>query len=131
LSCDNSNYPYKLSSEVSVLERSPDKATLAAGYVDGSIRIFNYINRSLVATLKGHRSQVNTLCFTDDGMNLASGGSDCEIVIWDLVSNTGVSRLKGHKDAVTSLVFMHRSSQSYLVSVSKDTLMKVFSFYII
>eukprot|EP01034_Spumella_vulgaris_P025767 gene25767-32257_t len=58
-------------------------------------------------------------------MSLASGGADCDIVLWDLVTNTGVSRLRGHKDAVTALVFIKQNSRSYLVSVSKDTLMKV------
>ena len=55
-----------------------------------------------------------------------SGGADSDIFLWDLVTLTGVCKLRGHKDAVTGVAFMQRSiGQPLVVSVSKDTLMKV------
>jgi WD40 repeat protein len=39
--------------------------------------------------------------------------------------HTGICKLRGHKDAVTGLGFVERNSQKLLVSVSKDTLLKV------
>ena len=72
---------------------------------------------------------VASLCFQEDGVTLASGGADCDIVLWDLVSYTALSRLRGHKGSVTGICFVttenNLSRQQYLVSVSKDTLMKV------
>ena len=101
-----------------------------------------------MATLKGHRSAITSLCFDTDGVTLCSGGADCDIVLWDLVSYTALCRLRGHKDAVTGVSFLSSSStpssssqgaaagsssasavvggaQQLLVSVSKDSLMKV------
>lgn len=125
LSSDNNNYPYKLSSEVVVLERSPDKTSIAAGYADGTVRLFNYITKVLISTLRGHRSAAVSLCFNEDGTSLATGGADSDIIVWDLVSHTGICKLRGHKDAVTGVAFVNFGSQKLVVSVSKDTLMKV------
>ncbi len=125
LTNDHANYPYKLSSEVTILERSPDKVTVAAGYADGEVRIFNYINKTLLTSLKGHRSAVTSLCFNEDGTMLVTGGADSDIILWDLVTYTGICKLRGHKDAVTGVGLLRRHSQQFIVSVSKDTLMKV------
>jgi U3 small nucleolar RNA-associated protein 12 len=67
---------------------------------------------------------------------LLSGGADSDILLWDLVSYSAVCRLHGHKDAVTGLSFISSapvgssfndasSLVNFVVSVSKDTLMKV------
>ena len=48
-----------------------------------------------------------------------------DIYIWDLITLTGVCKLRGHKDAVTGLGFVDRGGQKLVVSVSKDTLLKV------
>lgn len=104
---------------------------MAVGYTNGVIRIYNYLNQALLATLKGHRSMVVSLRFHSDGVTLASGGADCDIVLWDLVSYTATCRLRGHKDSVTGLVFLATPERGtggqpqYVVSVSKDTLLKV------
>ena len=71
---------------------------------------------------------VASLCFEEDGVTLASGGNDCDIVLWDLVSFTAICRLRGHKDGVTGISFLCTQTQprqQLLVSVSKDTLLKV------
>lgn len=139
------NYPYCELGEVTVLVRSPDKQTVAVGYSTGEVRLFNYINDSLVATLRGHRSGVTSLAFDvaatseDQGMGglfLASGGADTDIFLWDVVSLVAVARLRGHRDAVTGVGFLSRPGNSstheegtiqqpLLVSVSKDTQLKV------
>jgi U3 small nucleolar RNA-associated protein 12 len=59
---------------------------------------------------------------------LASGGADSDIAVWDLTSYTGICKLRGHKDAVTGLTFLKTKtfrSELFLISVSKDTLVKV------
>ena len=123
------NYPYSLSGDVTLLLCGTDKSSVAAGYSGGEVRIFNYINRECVATLRGHRSAVTSLAYEvhEKGVNslLASGGADSDIFLWDLVTLTGVCKLRGHKDAVTGLAFIERAGQKLVVSVSKDTLLKV------
>ena len=122
-------YPFCTVSEVTALAPSPDKKTLAVGYSTGEVKIFDYIQQTLLTTFRGHRSAVLKLVYDtldNEGLILASGGADCDIFLWDLVSNVGLARLRGHKDAITGIGFLkYRSNQSLLVSVSKDTLMKV------
>ena len=123
---DEPNYPYSVPAEVCVLADCKDKKHFMAGYSNGDLRVFNYVTKSLVAVLRGHSSSV--YCITVDGLNsglAASGGSDCDIILWDLVSLTATCKLSGHKDAVTALGFVLKGSQRLLVSVSKDTLLKV------
>lgn len=108
---------------------------VAVGYTNGVVRLFNYLSESLVCTLKGHRSAITSLCYDDDGALLVTGSGDSDIVMWDLVTHTGVCRLRGHKDAVHGVGFISilpsdatgavNKTRRLLVSVSKDTLLKV------
>ncbi len=125
LNCDQHNYPYTLTGDACIICRSADKCTIAVGYTNGDIRIFNYINKTLIATLRSHKTAVMTLCYDNEGGLLASGGADSDILIWDVVSMTAICKLRGHKDGVTGVAFIKRGSQQLLLSVSKDTLLKV------
>lgn len=108
------------------------------------------MNKTVAATLRGHRpggGGVSCIGFMNTAADsvqdisgssagrrtlMATGGKDCDIFIWDLVTYTAVARLRGHKDMVTSVEGFHTRStvgmrvpSQYLVSVSKDSLMKV------
>ena len=89
LRVQESNYPYTLSGDVTLLERATDKTTVAAGYSGGELRIFNYINKEVVATFRGHRSAISSIAFEKRGGVVASGGCDSDIFLWDLVTLTG------------------------------------------
>lgn len=133
------SYPYATGGEASILKRSPsrDNPMVAVGYTNGVVRLFNYLSESrLVCSLKGHRAAITSLCFDDDGALLVTGSADSDIVLWDLVTHTGVCRLRGHKDAVHGVAFISvvpsdatggggNKTRRLLVSVSKDTLLKV------
>lgn len=135
------SYPHGEQGDVTVIVRSPDKQTVAVGYSTGEVRIFSYINDTLVAILRGHRSAVSSLAFdttasseSTGGLFLISGGADTDIFLWDLVALVAVARFRGHKDAVTGVGFLPRPGSSaddgslpqpLLVSVSKDTQLKV------
>jgi U3 small nucleolar RNA-associated protein 12 len=125
LESESPNYPYTLPGDAQVLARCPDKSTMAVGYSTGEIRAFDYISKKLLCTLRGHRSGVVCLAYDKDGKILASGGADSDIFVWDMVATVGICKLRGHKDVVTGVSFLQRGSQSLLVSVSKDTLLKV------
>ena len=125
LAAANPHYPYVLSGEACVLCKSTDKTTIATGYTNGDVRIFNFLSKAVVATLRAHRSPVVSLVYNRDSTLLASGGSDSDILIWDITTLTAVCRLRGHKDTVTGVAFIDRGPQQLLLSVSKDTLLKV------
>lgn len=123
LQYDNPGYPYSDRGEVSSLALAADHTTVCVGYTTGEVRLFNYVDKTLITTLRGHRSTVSSMSLkSPDHTVLASGSADCNIVLWDLVARSGIGRLRGHKDMVTAVSFL---GTDYLVSASKDTLLKV------
>lgn len=59
--------------EVVFLAASPDKQMLAAGFTDGSIKIYDLITGDNLTTFSGHRTAVTCLVFDKLGHRLASG----------------------------------------------------------
>ncbi|GAA5809254.1 hypothetical protein MFLAVUS_002659 [Mucor flavus] len=122
-------------SEVTCIAPSPNKKDYAVGYGDGTIRIWNIKSSTSTVTLSGHRAAVTALAFDHDGTRLASGSKDTDLIIWDVISESGLYRLKGHKDQITCLAFLNTkdieehdvgvSSDGYVLSSSKDTLIKL------
>ncbi|MCO5568312.1 hypothetical protein L7F22_022011 [Adiantum nelumboides] len=96
---------------------------VAAGYGDGSARIWNIIDGSCETTLNGHKKAITALRYNTAGALLASGSKDTDIIIWDAIGETGLFRLRGHKDQVTDVVFLEKRKR--LVSCSKDTFLRV------
>jgi len=125
LKINQPNYPYEQSGECVSLCRSPDGSTIACGYTTGDIRIFNFINGTLLSTLSGHRTSVLSLAYDKDGQQLISGGADSDIILWDTVAYAAVCKFRGHKDAITGVNFINKDSQQLIISTSKDTLLKV------
>jgi U3 small nucleolar RNA-associated protein 12 len=126
LAYEDPGYPYADRGEVTMLALTDDHTTVCVGYSTGEVRLFNYVDKSLITTFRGHRSAISALTLNPmDRAVLASGSADCHIVLWDLVARNGLARLKGHKDMVTAIAFVSADNQQYLVSASKDTLVKV------
>lgn len=99
-----------------------DGDVLAAGYEDGSIRIWNLKTGEVKVTFRGHKTAVTALCFDALGARLVSGARDTNIVLWDLASECGLHRLSGHNNAITLLAFL---TDNHIVSSSKDSMMKL------
>eukprot|EP00842_Homolaphlyctis_polyrhiza_P006869 jgi/Hompol1/771/HPOL_001371-RA len=106
------------------LALSPDTKLLAAGYSDGSIRLWDTASRICTVTFNGHRAPVTALAFDALGTRLASGSNDTDIVLWDIVAETGMFRLRGHRDQITCLRFLSLNGLNHLISSSKDSLVK-------
>lgn len=95
---------------------------IAAGYTDGSIRIWDTRSSTVVIVFNGHKSYVSKLEFSRDGTQLISGGADTTVIVWDLINEQGLYRLKGHKAPITAIVPL---DDNYMVTVSKDGVMKL------
>ncbi|KAL6133466.1 hypothetical protein ACLB2K_065701 [Fragaria x ananassa] len=108
---------------VTSLASSPHTSLIAAGYSDGSIRIWDSEKGTCETTLNGHKKSVTALRYDKLGSKLASGSKDDDIILWDVVGESGLYRLRGHRDQVTDLVFL--DSGKKLVSSSKDKFLKV------
>ncbi|KAF9578732.1 hypothetical protein BGW38_005325, partial [Lunasporangiospora selenospora] len=119
--------------EVTSITRCGGRDYYAVGYANGSIRIWNMKNSELVVTLNGHRSAVTALAFDKSGSRLVSGSKDTDLIVWDVEAEVGLFRLRGHKDQVTAVRFLSKpalveggkATDGYVVSASKDTLIKL------
>lgn len=106
---------------------------IAAGYNDGSIRVWDSLTAQVVVRFDGHRSAVTTLRFDEAGERIVSGSRDTDIIVWDLLAEKALYRLRGHKDQITGLELLRTtgddgiSNEDYLLSVSKDALVKVWN----
>lgn len=94
----------KAAAEVTQIALSPTSNQLAAGYSDGSVRLWDINGRSCLVTLSGHSGAVTALRYSSNGALLASGSADTSVIVWDVVGESGLCRFKGHKDAITDLV---------------------------
>ena len=55
---------------VTRLAVSPDQKTLAVGYADGSLRLWQLESRKCLLTMHGHKSAVTALNYSKDGSRL-------------------------------------------------------------
>ena len=125
---DNDN---KSETTVTSIVFSPDGSTLASGYNDGTIRLWEISTRKN-KNLKGHADSILSLDFSFDGRTLASGSRDKTICIWDTKAAQHLTTLKEHTDTVFSVVFRSKESEENeeseeseeLVSESSDGIIR-------
>ncbi|XP_006813674.2 WD repeat-containing protein 3 [Saccoglossus kowalevskii] len=108
--------------EVTCIAKSPNKTSIAVGYQDGTIKLFDLMTGDSTVTFNGHKSAVSALNFDTHGTRLVSGSKDTDVIVWDVVNESGLYRLKGHKGMVTQCQFM--ANRNFLISSSKDTYIK-------
>lgn len=63
--------------EVTYLASSPNKKYLAAGYSDGTVKVFDLTSGENVTSFSGHRGAVTCLSYDAEGHQLASGAQAC------------------------------------------------------
>ena len=78
--------------EVTCLEQSPQKDIFAVGYADGSVRLWNAQNKTVIATFNGHKRSVTAIAFDHAGLRFASGSQDTDLILWDIVAEAGLFR---------------------------------------
>lgn len=128
--------------------------TVAAGYSDGSVRLWDLMNSKPahsvdgalediepIITFNGHRSGISSIAFekedaSRDGLKkkksilrptrLVTGSNDGDVILWNSLEEAGIFRLAAHNDAVTSILLFKRANMTYLASSSKDGTIKVY-----
>lgn len=108
--------------EVTCLCASPNKQYLAAGYLDGTVKVFDLKSGENVINFSGHRGAISCLAYDVEGHRLASGAKDTDVIIWDVVAESGLHRLTGHKGIVTQVCYVKEFN--VLISSSKDSFVK-------
>jgi len=105
-------------SETAAVALSPDGRLLAAGAVDGTVRLWNPHTGNLERTLHGHRDEVLSVSFSPDGKRLLTASRDGDARIWNL-SNGAAAVLRGHGGPVFDANFS--SDGQWIVTAGPTT----------
>ncbi|MCP4120209.1 MAG: hypothetical protein GY751_00460 [Bacteroidetes bacterium] len=86
------------------LSIDPTSLTMAAGYDNGVIRIFNIITGKKLAEFKEHGGLVNKLSFRDDGAVLASSSWDGQLILWNMETLEKLAELYAFEDGTWAVI---------------------------
>ena len=67
---------------------SPDGRILGAGDSRSAVRLWDPLNKRLLAVLDGHRNVVEDIAFSKDGSLLATASADNTVRLWQVASRT-------------------------------------------
>lgn len=87
---------------------SPNGKSLAAGFGDGSVKIFSVADENQPRLYEGNSKQTQYLAFSPDGNWLASACSDAHIKVWD-VHTSSLVKLIPTRFVSPQLAFSHDS----------------------
>ncbi|KAK9461400.1 WD40-repeat-containing domain protein [Lipomyces oligophaga] len=136
----------EIKAEISCIAKH-EQGVYAAGYSDGSIRVWDSKTESVIVSFSGHKTAITVLKFDRSGTRMVSGSRDTNIIVWDLITEVGLFRLRSHKDQITGLEFLYDSPKieeenhedvqmeaddeseigKWLVSTSKDGFIKLWN----
>ena len=90
---------------------SPDRSTIAAGYVN-EIRLIDSETGRLRSKLVGHQGPVGSLMFSPDGQMLASAANDGIVSVWNVSTENVSARYFEHARVITNglVKFSHNGS---------------------
>lgn len=108
---------YTWSNAVYGLAFSNDNKTVAAGFAEGKIRIYELDSLRLLHTLEGHNSIVINIVFSKDDEIMVSSAIGKELIIWDTNTCEPLHILKG--DNVYTCQFL--KNEKYILSAGKCT----------
>ncbi|RKU24830.1 hypothetical protein C6503_00105 [Candidatus Poribacteria bacterium] len=82
-----------------------DNTLLASGSLDGTVKLWDVVTQTDVATLKGHIGWIASVAFSPNGILLASGSPDGTVRLWNVKTHTNIATLEWHAKQVTSVAF--------------------------
>jgi WD40 repeat protein/serine/threonine protein kinase len=97
---------------------NPAGTLLAAGSIEGPVRLWDVATGQEVARLEGHDKESKDAAFHPDGSLLATTGIDGTVRLWDVATRAPVEVLRGHTDIVWRAAFS--ADGQLLASASND-----------
>lgn len=71
---------------------SADKEHLVSGSSDGTVKVWNTINKSLITVLNGHRGEVTSVSISNNDL-IVSGSTDQTVALWRLFGGSQISSM--------------------------------------
>lgn len=102
---------------------SPDGLSIACGYGDGTIRVWDVATAKILKTLHGHEHKVNNVAWSFDGKRLASSGDDSVVKLWDMGKETCLATLAGHESGINNIAW--QPNGHLIASGSLDTTIRL------
>lgn len=90
---------------------NPDGSLIAAGQLNGVIRLWDAATGQLVRELTGHSAGVFDLDFSTDGKLLGSASFDMLTKIWEVQSGSEIATLYGHTGRILGVAFSPNGTQ--------------------
>lgn len=106
--------------QIPMLEFNAINSIVASGGTDSAIRLWNFAQKTCVASLKGCQGVISVLRFNPatKTKTIFAAGDDLKIHGWDYDTRNSVHTLNGHLTKVTSLSFS--DDGDFLVSSGRD-----------
>lgn len=102
---------------------SPDGRLVAAGFLNGGIKVWDVYAGLNLLSLEAHVASVTSVAFSPDGRWLVSASRDKTIKLWDSVTGAEVQTLLGHPAEVRAASFSPNGE--WLVSGSHDRTVRI------
>jgi WD40 repeat protein len=105
-------------SQVQDVAFGPDGQSVAAGYENGTVRIWNLRDRQPAITIQVTTGEARDIAFSPDGQTLAIGSTDDLVRLVDVRTSTVIAELEGHSNQVNDVTFSPDGQT--LISASGD-----------
>ena len=97
---------------------SPDSRWLVSSHGDGSIVLWDTVERARAARFGGHAAPVRAVAFSPDGRRVVSAGEDRSAIVWDVASRRQQAVLLGHSTRIMGVAFLPGTGE--VVSSDQD-----------
>jgi WD40 repeat protein len=106
---------------VQALSFTPDGKTLVAGYGSGEVKWWDLATGKVLANVKAHGSQVNSLWVTADGKAMITGGWDGAVKVLDAATGNSLAVLTENPDHLVNRVAVTPDGKRAAAAVGVNT----------
>lgn len=123
--CTYKSYETEIGTKIKCIRLSPDEQFLAVGDEACRIVVFNVVDMSKKAIVKGHTQEVTEAYFIKDNMGILSSSRDSTVTHWNLETLEKVKSFYGHTKPVTCMLVSF--DEKIVVTGSEDYTVNIWS----